>query len=470
MITGGGLLWATRVLEVKWLVALLAGWVLLWVGFVSGRFERYMLCLLFLAIPVNVDIHFDLGVSLYAMQLPTGTPRLGISVMDIVLCFLYPAWLFRIVLQRRVRSILWPRGASIFLCFMAWCAVSMLNAENLRLSIFFLVGLLKVFLLFFYVANNVRTRDDLWLVAKCLVVGLVVEGFIACAQQIAGGNLGLNILGERQEVKEVALKGETIFRVGGTLSHPNFLGGYLTTLLPVALALAVAHLKKVVNVIMTGSFVLGVVVLILTFSRSAWLMASAACLLFMGLFLLLRRKSLPVLPILLLAAIMAIVLVPFGPQIKSRMLEDDKGAAASRFPQNKLAWAMIKSHPILGVGLNNSGVVSHLYETYMAVPTERGRVYLYKGRVHNVYLALASEVGLVGLGWFLWFLWIVTSQGWHNVKSAKDPLVQLILLGMLLGFGGRTVHEALHTGNLITNGLLWVYSALLVTTIEVRRD
>lgn len=465
-------LWSAQFLETKWLISLLVGLTILWLALLSGHFERFMLALLFLIIPVNADYHFGLEDMLYALQLPPGTHLLRISVSDVVLATLYFIWLLRLFRarqspQRQERLIIWPSGATLIWCFIGWAALSIINAQNHQLSFFLLVEFVKAFLLFFYVANHVKTRKDLWFIVCCLLAGLFLECFIAFAQRAAGGNLGLPALGERSVAKEVALSAGNIFRVGGTLGHPNYLGGYLASVLPVALAAAVVQNGKWMRAVTFGIFLSGILVLVLTFSRSAWVVTGAALPVLVGRALLERRKTLRPKHLLIAVLAAAILFAPFAYLIKARWVEDDKGATASRLPRFQIGWSVVKSHPILGVGLNNYSLVAHLYETHVTTGrSDHRKVFLYYGEAHNVFLTLAAETGLVGLFWMVWFVGLVGRRGWQAIKSSQDAVLRLLLFGMLLGFFARIPHDAFHTGNLATHMFLWIYAACLVSPIR----
>lgn len=461
---GSSLLWATGALQGSWLIALITGLTVLWLAIASGRFERFMLGLLFLIIPVNVDVHFTPGVNFDALQLPSGTPRLGLSIMDLILCFLYLIWIARLLTKPRSLTSLWPPAATPLVCLIGWAALSIVNAQEPRLSLFVLAGFAKAFLCFFYIANHIKTRDDLRLVAGCLIAGLILESLIACAQHASGGLLGLEALGERSEPKLKELSAGTIFRIGGTLGNPNFLGGYLAAVLPVTWALTQAKLRWATRLVIVGASVLGTIVLVLTLSRSAWLSAALACLMLVG-WLLINRQARPRIGgALIITLILGATLTFLTPLIAARLLEDDGGAAASRLGQVRVAWSVVTSHPILGVGLNNYEMVVNRYETQTHVADERARgiVVPTADRLHNIYLLMVAETGWMSVVWLGWFLWIVARRAWQRIIKGQDELVRLVLLGMAIAFFTRLAHDAVHTGHLSLNTFFWVYSAILV--------
>jgi O-antigen ligase len=456
------LLSSLRAMEGKWFIALLSALLFWAVALLTGRIERFLFGFLFFMIPLNVDMQFFQEITAWkGVTLPTGTPQLSLSVMDLSLLALYPLWVGRLLAGQR-RTVLWPAGATLAVGLILWAGLSILNSHNLQLSFSLWVSYLKAFLLFFYVANNVRTREDFLLVARCLIAGMAVESLIVFAQQVSGGNLGLEALGERKIEKELEILSGLRFRAGGTLGHPNSLGGYLAAALPVALAFHLAPSPQ-----MTGSpwrmFALGAgfLALILSLSRSAWLAAGLAC---AGLVVWLvfsqrvKFRWQPLFGLLFLGAVAAAV---FAPLVIARWEEDDKGSTYSRLPQAQMAMGIIREHPLLGVGLNNYNVSSHLYETYVVDPKTRGRVYEYGGRIHNVFLQMAAETGLVGLAWFFAFMVSVFRHGWRRIRRCPDGQVRYLLVGLFWGLVARLLHDSTHTGEVSLIPQLWVYSGLL---------
>jgi len=458
------LLYAMQSFPMRWFGMIAAGMTIFLIAVISGKFERFMLGLIFFAIPFNVDVYFNIGPSLVAMNLPSGTPRFGISVIDFALLTLYPLWFLRLAVRRDSEKLIWPSGTIWFLCFIGWAALSMIQARNTLLSLFMLGSFVKIFFLFFYLANHIRTREDLWFFVRMLLIGLIAECLLCLAQQASGSNLGLHVLGERLEEKELALSTGRFLRVGGTLGHPNFLGAYLTSLLPVAFAVSLSSIKMSRRLLAFIALMLGSLVLVLSFSRSAWLTTAAAfAIIFVRIFIQNQKNSSAGLFLVLVVLVGGMVLAPLAPLIKARLGEDDRGSTSSRLPQWQMGYTMLKAHPILGVGINNYSVVSQNYETYVVDPNTKNRVFLYNGRLHNFMLALAAEVGVVGLFWFLLFLWKACREGWKKIKESRGDWTEAIFTGLVLGLCCRMLNDLVHTGNLALNMIVWTYTACLLS-------
>jgi O-antigen ligase len=164
---------------------------------------------------------------------------------------------------------------------------------------------------------------------------------------------------------------------------------------------------------------IGGATLLLTFSRSAWL--GAAIGLGLLIFLLRRHRSRRVLAISVSSLILIILLaITFGPLVLDRLTAARSALETSSvFERLDLAQAAVKliaARPLTGVGIGNFEIESRVW---LAASTP-------SGRVHNVPLLIASELGLPGLGiWLIGVGWLLSSsfRTYRRSGSAVWPAV-----------------------------------------------
>jgi O-antigen ligase len=182
--------------------------------------------------------------------------------------------------------------------------------------------------------------------------------------------------------------GSRWLRVYGTLAHPNLLGGWTLVLLAFVLTLYLTYSKWRAYTFILFNF--GLVLLVLTFSRSSWggLFILAGLLLFH--FRRLDRKRLVLLAassilslILLLAALMPLVATRFG----AGQVETEKVSLYTRSWLMQRTWEIIRQYPVLGVGAGTYTLA--LYQH--VAPFNRIEP------VHNLPVLLWSELGIAGL-------------------------------------------------------------------------
>ncbi|MFA5020751.1 MAG: O-antigen ligase family protein [Patescibacteria group bacterium] len=206
-------------------------------------------------------------------------------------------------------------------------------------------------------------------------------------------------------------------RAYGALAHPNILGGCLLLGLIAGFWLGLHYLRSAaknsnrtrlkflailaINLIIAAG-------LFFSFSRSAWLAGVLA--LIAALFYSLNRwrqkdcRSLPEktqLSILILSPLIlfSLLAVIYSPLVTTRTDFSNRLEAVSgqdRISQIKESLAIIKKRPVLGVGLNN-------YTIALAQTRSDQPAYLLQP-VHNIYLLIWAELGLIGLAAFGWLL------------------------------------------------------------------
>jgi O-antigen ligase len=119
-----------------------------------------------------------------------------------------------------------------------------------------------------------------------------------------------------------------------------------------------------------------------------------------------------------------------------------------------MAKQMIEDHPVLGVGANNYSLALARYET-----PEFAADWHYT--VHDKYLLVWAETGVVGLLAFLAFLLVTVRRGWLVIRS-QDPLLGPLALGLTAGVCGEMVHmtvDIFHGRPQVQS--LWLVAALL---------
>lgn len=209
-------------------------------------------------------------------------------------------------------------------------------------------------------------------------------------------------------------------RAIGTTADPNALGGLLVMMAALIVPQAVSRNpllgRRWPGVVLTGIVTLA---LILTFSRGS-LLAFGAALAFIGT---VRNRRL--LLVMVLGVVLFLVL-PWTQYYVTRLIEGFQGtdlATQMRFGEYKDALTLISRYPLLGVGFTGTPDID-----------------IYLG-VANVYLTIASNMGLLGLIAFLLLIGAVFAYGWRAYRrAAVIPGLRPVLLGLLAGLVGALVN------------------------------
>ena len=409
---------------------------------------------------VILDIPFQLGTHLLyrdADAVSGALAGLSISATTIALLGLYASWFIRTLEKRTPRSGKSTKVNWSLLCYLGFTALSLVVARDIRLSGFELFLLLQMYLVFLYVANFVRTREEVLFVISFLLIGCLIESALMVA--LAFSNLASGLWGPVHFRVDPQAHG-VLSRIGGTVGSPNEAGAYLSLVLSLAVSILFCDSSRKYKWLAAGVIGFGSAALILTFSRGAWISFVAAIVLFY--LSLWRRNRVSLKTPIVTVAILLISYLPFHNAVEGRLLADDNGSAESRIPLMNLAFRIIADHPLLGVGSNN---FSTAMDSYVTREFQTGFLYT----VHNKYLLIWTEVGVLGLLAYLAFLFGVLRKGWMCWRF-NDPLLSPLALGFTAASVGYMVHQTVDIfHDRAVTQLLWLVAGLLVAMHGILR-
>lgn len=355
------------------------------------------------------------------------------------------------------RLVLPRSGTNLFLLiFLVVAFISIFFAYSAGLAFY---NFLRLFLLVLMaVAVGWLLREKILrinVILGIIVVLAVIQSGIGIGQFFLQSDLGLSWLGEPDldiqtaGIAKLDIEGAKILRAYGTFPHPNVLAVFLLLgLLSSYYLFLINNSSKIrystlghwmSNLLTAGIFIL-ILGLILTFSRAAWTIAvliSLSIILYLLFSSFHRRRAISLLLILL--AISALLLAAFYPYIFSRaQVSATEPAVVQRLAYNEMAVDLIKDRS-LGVGIGNQvlySVKTGLYEKF-------GMTEVWQWQpIHNFYLLVASEIGILGVISLICFLIIVLSRASKNYDynhNNNDDLFKrvmvMVMLSSLLLFG-----------------------------------
>ncbi len=211
-------------------------------------------------------------------------------------------------------------------------------------------------------------------------------------------------------------------RVTSLFSNPNILAVYLLLYFPLSLwATFSAQNKGRMRAFYAITTVFCAFCILLTWSRGAWLGLFLECLLFLLFCSPKTRKATLWLPPLVLLSI------PFLPEsFRGRLFSiADLGESSIRYRLQTWqgTWQMLVSHPAgIGVGERAWRVI---YPHFAVSGTKRVM------HAHNIFLQVATELGVVGLVIFLLLLGI---SFWYGFKAKNIVAISAVAGTLMMGF------------------------------------
>lgn len=404
----------------KWAVVCSFGILIASLSVLSRDVKRFFLTFFVFSIPICV------GKSFFYQAYAGGVHEISINLIDIFLVILYFLWGVELLSKRDIKINFFPQTTIPALFFIGISLLSISKSKHIDLSLFELIRMIKVFLIYFYIANNIRTKRDIKYVLIFLLLGVFCQSLIAVYQKFTDTSLGLGLFGETELIKQHLGYG-LVSRVGGTIGISNALATYLILLLPLSLTLLFIQLPKIYKALSLIVLISGTIALIFTLSRGAWV--SFVISIFLVYIAILSKKQMRIKSFakicLSIIILLALITSLSGP-IVSRFTSYDYESAYSRIPMMRDAWEVIKANPILGIGLNNYSAVILKYDVIGIHRSWQPTV------VHNIYLLIAAETGIFGLIAFLWFISVMCWKMWQFIKT-RDGLDFGIALGIFAG-------------------------------------
>ncbi len=314
--------------------------------------------------------------------------------------------------------------------FVASVLLSLVNSTWMRLSFFEAILLVQVFFLYYIVLTSaIETEKELRLVIMMLMVSLIIQGSFGTFQYLTGRELDIFKTGT--PVTEESEEG-FVTRALGTIGKPNGLAMYVVPLILLFTAVLMksrgAYRRLGILAVSAGGLAL-----LFSFSRGGWMAFLAAFIIL--LFVLVKRRYVSVKGPILAFLIAACVAAIFSSQIEARLMsEEGSTAAIDRIYLIRIAWNMIKDSPVLGVGANTFMSVINQYQH----GPDLQDIYLHM--VHNQYLLVFAETGIVGMIAFLWLLSACFRESLECARSGTSELARMIGVSVGAGFIAMAAH------------------------------
>jgi len=365
---------------------------------------------------------------------------------------LFASWLLLMLADRDHAVPFLPRDAPLLtaalVALVVWAAASLAWAGDSAAALASVSRLAQLVGFVFVTYSAVRSRRDLLILVSAVLVG----GAITCGYALANGTVAHG-------------------RLTGSLFNPNSLAAQVVVSMALAAFLLLGVRRLSVKVVLLVLLALFSVVLAQTQSRSGVIalgMAALAALVTAGP---LRPR---VTAMLLIASAFAVGYYFYAapPQLRERIASIGSGtseSSAGRADTWQIALRMSGDHPFAGVGLSNFPARELDYVAGTLNLTDIVAVRQNLLVVHNSYLELLAELGIVGLLLFLAVLW------WSAGRLAAVVLVRGRdgSATLLLGRAITTATAGLLTAQIFNSGQyskqLWLLLGMSAAAASLAR-
>ena len=289
----------------------------------------------------------------------------------------------------------------LLVIFVLFLIGSILYSPIPLLGVYMLIKIIEFLFLGFVILIN--RNKFIEFMRYILPISVIFESLLGITQFINKGSINgiFYFFGERSftsqtpGIANASVNGELILRPYATFSHPNVLAAFLVLSMTFLLFI-ISYKKNKTNYLIFSSFAVGIIALILTFSRTAIIVFV------LSLFLVLVRNYLKgrSIKIYLIGMIAIIVGIIFSLDKYRFLISLSDSSIVDRKDLILASFKMIKNYPLFGVGLNN--FLPQLPKYYYG----SGQVFFLQP-VHNVPLLIITQVGVISFLIIAYFMLIL---------------------------------------------------------------
>jgi len=354
----------------------------------------------------------DGGAAIFWLTAASAAATLiSIAATEILLAAAFVLWIVWVV--KRPARLRWPSYFLPLAAFMATTLLSLAMSPHpgigwhpVQKVVLFSMGLLTAAL----VTTETRAENAY----KLLLAAASISAFIAVVQFVLKEALYFR-------TGDLAADPTLVNRITGPLGHwETFSGVQLLVWCAAIPAIAILSRKWIVPVSLIS------VAIVLSNTRGVWL---AAALAFAFVAFALPRRVLAIVLIPALAA--ALAASPFIYRRIAMSFDKSLETNYSRAVYRNVGLAMIKAHPLFGVGPER--IKEAFPEYYKGKPLD------YYGHLHNNILQIGAERGLLCLASFFWLL-IELYRSLLNLFKNSDENTRWAALGALGALTGFVIH------------------------------
>ena len=457
LLAGGGLPYLFAAYSNKLVV--LIGFMSLFTAFLvvkKGKIEVYdWLILLFISIPFH-DYRIMFGSFFVRMTEVFFVP--------------FMIWAFvQIYMDKKnsgyVKGIYKEYIVLIFFCLFTF--MSAILAENIFIPVYRTSVLIYLIMLSVLIPQVIKDREKLYFIIKSIIIVSVLASVFAVFQTF------FPVLHPIRPIPLTNIGSLTIFRSGVGWRNPNYFAFYVSLIIPLTFIMKISGYfpeKRFIN----RCFALQILGVMSSYSRLAVISISLTFLCFLWV----RGKKIIAATIFIVLIFLAVAaflnmeyIYKHNPYLAASVFRIARFEAVRENPLLIAGWRrdawianirMFMDRPLLGVGPFMS---TALYAKYkpddQSYPWDEGLA------VHNEFLSLLSERGIIGIGLFMLFMFFILKRAFDFYTRNKDSADGMLMLGLWatvvnffwFSFGAATIYSV----------QFWINIGLIFTVYNLKQ-
>ncbi len=357
--------------------------------------------------------------------------------------------LYDIFVARRWASYRDTTATGLFFFFVASLVATTFGSLRPEISYLHTLFLLKPLIVYWYLAHHIQIQTVYKNGIYIITAALLLESLVAVIQVIKQGPIGSVLeLAPDYIPYDTSSDSGQIFRPVGTFYHANTLAHFLLPLLFFVLPFFFVAVPGMQTSVILSAGIIGLGTLFLTQSRSAWVSFFAGFTLYLALVEKVWR--LPVMVTKEAKRIMTWFIVPIAlvtlvfvvPRIlRTSYTLDRYGSFQTRMLLLEEAGMASREHPIFGVGLEMDLFFMYLRSVHRRVTN--GVVFFFPEPVHNGYMRLFLQVGLLGTAGFMTAGILTIRKLQRKTVQAKTAAERHIMAGSIGGIAAIAINSTM---------------------------
>lgn len=349
------------------------------------------------------------------------------------------------------RGVIWSMVVFLFAC-----VLSVQNSVASKLTLYQVLSVMQWFVLYYIVfANCMEHERDLRAVMSYLALAMILQG-IFCFLQLSVGLDAKQLFATGHHGTRMLTASGGYMRTAGTFPQPNALAEYLVPLIVLQMAVAFGANEK--SKLRRFALTAALFGLLSSFSRGGWLSLAAT----VPLLVVVSGWMRPVKAVMFACLLVGLAFC-FEP-VRERIFGDDHNSANSRWALIHLAMNMIKAHPIVGIGAN-----TFANQKYHYVDAVIEGAWL--DEVHNTYLLVFAETGVIGITGFLAFLISYLRESRRLIAQSAHRFFRSLGFGLSFGLAASMLH--MFVDMTIARSIMcmmFLYCGMVSSTKEIARS
>jgi O-antigen ligase len=384
---------------------------------------------------------FTMGFMAF-LNLPITGDGLKLSTIFLITAFMI--WFARalILKDRDMLQGVLRIEAVLVLAFFLLCITSLINSDNLIVSIKGLKKLTYCILCYFLIIFTVKNKKSVDVVIKYLIGSGIVIGILGIVEAFQGS---LYKILHRKSIFgapiPLSMEKTSKDRINGLIADGDLHGGYMIFIFMLCLYAFFTAKSKKKKMFFAAGMVLSLANIIGAASRGAvigFVVAVFVWVLVSGLY----RKWFKVIVYLAGLGIVGLGLTIFIPDLNiERLYSRPEGVSARtidlRVNNAMISLAIFADHPLLGAGPDGFVIDYSRYAPRIA-PTARKEI---EPKSLNLYTQVLAEHGLIGFSIFAAILLLALKRLWCLTRHLKDNY-RLLACSMLASYCGYSVFMA----------------------------